>query len=158
MQMTLLINEKVFRDDRINDIANHQKPGAVPIHGMNVVSSDVDLELQLLHEIVKWETKQVKISISFVRSHQELKKLKLELSHVETFNFLADSLVKEARKYPRVSQYISVPQNPVDFKINNTTINAKYALRSTKAFHSIAFWQYLQNKHHWSHSTIESIW
>jgi hypothetical protein len=101
--------------------------------------SDVDLELQLFHEIEKWESKHMTVSISVVRSHQELKKIKSELTHVETLNVIADSLAKEARKYPRVSQYKSLPQNPVDFRINKTMINSKYAIRSKKDFHSIAF-------------------
>jgi hypothetical protein len=120
--------------------------------------SDVDLELQLLHEILKWEEKQMIITISFVRSHQELIKIKKELTHIETLNIIADSLAKKARNYCRLSQYHSLPQNPVDFKINNIAINSKYALRSKKAFHSIAFRKYLQDKYSWSHTTIESIW
>jgi hypothetical protein len=120
--------------------------------------SDVDLEFQLLHEIKKWETKQMKVLISFVRSHQELRKLKSELSPVENLNIIADTLAKEARQYHRVTQYSSLPHNPVDFKINKTAINSKYALRSTKAYHSIAFRKYLQDKYNWSNSTIESIW
>jgi hypothetical protein len=106
--------------------------------------SDVDLELQLLHEIDKWESKQMPITVSFVRSHQELQKVKSELFHAENLNIIADSLAKKARKYKCTTQYQSLPQNPIDFDINNTTINAKYALMSTKAYHSIAFRKYLQ--------------
>jgi ribonuclease HI len=80
--------------------------------------SDVDLELQLLHEIEKWEPNHAKVSISHVRSHQELKKIKSALTHVETLNVITDSLAKEARTYHQVRQYSSLPQNPVDFKIN----------------------------------------
>jgi hypothetical protein len=100
----------------------------------------------------------MEVSISFVRSHQELKNLKSELSPMENLIIILDSLAKEAQQYHRVTQYSSLPQNPVDLKINNIAINSKYALKSEKAFHSIAFRKYLQDKYHWSNSTIESVW
>jgi hypothetical protein len=106
--------------------------------------SDVDLELQVIQEIKKWQEKHNKIKVSFVRSHQDLRKTKQELSHVEKLNLLADKLKKEARKYPRIIKYQSLPQNPIDFTINSTTINSKYALRSKKAYHSISFRKHTQ--------------
>jgi hypothetical protein len=42
-------------------------------------------------------------------------------------------LTKAARKYRSKTTYTSLPQDPIDFTINQSTINSKYALRSKKA-------------------------
>jgi ribonuclease HI len=120
--------------------------------------SDVDLELQLMHEISILQSTNLQIHISFVRSHQELCKLKSELSHVESLNVLADSLTKTARNLKRKITYNSLPNNPIDLTINNKTINSYYALRSKKAFHSIKLRDYLKGKHLWSDRIIDNIW
>jgi hypothetical protein len=120
--------------------------------------SDVDLELQLMHEISILQTSNLQINISFVRSHQELCKLKSELSHVESLNVLADSLTKAARKLKRKTTYISLPNNPIDLTINNKTINSYYTRRSKKAFHSIKLRDHLKGKHLWSDRIIDNIW
>jgi RNase H len=99
--------------------------------------SDVDLEIQLIYELNKLISENHEISINFVRSHQELKKLKSALSHIELMNVMADELTKSARKLKRKTHYTSLPQNPIDFTINDITINSKYSLRSKKAY--IAF-------------------
>jgi hypothetical protein len=103
--------------------------------------SDVDLE-----------------SIGFVRSYQELKKVKSDLSYIELLNVMADSLTKSARKLKRKAIYTSLPQNPVDFTINDTTINSKYSLRSKKSYHSIYLRAYFQDKYAWPNNIIDSIW
>jgi ribonuclease HI len=120
--------------------------------------SDVDLELQLMHEILKLQSQNITIKVAFVRSHQELRKVKSALSHVESLNVLADSLTKAARKFKRPTTYISLPKNPIELTINNKNINSYYAHRSKKAFHSIQLREYLQIKHAWSNRTIDNIW
>jgi hypothetical protein len=120
--------------------------------------SDVDLELQLLHELQNLISNNMIISISHVRSHQELKKAKSILSHAESMNIMADKLTKTARKYRQKRTYTSLPQNPIDFTINKSTINSKYALRSKKAYHSISLRSYLKEKTNWSDNTIDTIW
>jgi hypothetical protein len=106
--------------------------------------SDVDLELQLIYELETWTSDNHQISIGFVRSHQELKKVKSELSHIELLNITADNLTKLARKYKSKATYTSLPKIPVDFTINDITINAKYALRSKKSYHSTHLRSYFQ--------------
>lgn len=86
--------------------------------------SDVDLELQLLHELRQLEDSNYIISMKHVKSHQELIKSKAELSHEETMNVLADKLTKDARKYKSVSKYEKLPQNPISLTINNAVINS----------------------------------
>jgi ribonuclease HI len=120
--------------------------------------SDVDLELQLIHELKILASNNCQIFTAFVRSHQELKKVKTELSHIETMNIMADTLTKQARKLKRKATYTSLPKNPIDFTINDIIINSKYSLRSKKAYHSINLRAYLQEKHAWSNQIIESIW
>jgi hypothetical protein len=120
--------------------------------------SDVDLELQLLYELQSLNTKNTTISITHVRSHQELKKVKSALSPAEFLNTIADNLTKTARGHRRKSSYISLPQNPIDFKINNIPISSKFALRSKKAYHIIYLRTYLKDKKNWSDKTIDSIW
>jgi hypothetical protein len=87
------------------------------------------------------------VTISFVRNHQDLQKVKSEISHVENLNIKADLLARKARKHQQIQNYIPLPQNPIDFTINDTIINSKYALRSSKAYHSIAFCLYLQENY-----------
>jgi ribonuclease HI len=120
--------------------------------------SDVDLELQLLYELQQLISNNKSISISHVRSHQELNKTKSVLSHAESMNIRADTLTKAARKYRSKTTYTSLPQNPIDFTINQSTINSKYALRSKKAYHSISLRTYLKDRTNWSDSTIDTIW
>jgi uncharacterized radical SAM superfamily protein len=74
--------------------------------------SDVDLELQLMHEIQNLLSIDITISVGFVRSHQEMRKVKSKLSHIEVLNIIADDLTKKARKYRRKPTYNSVPQKP----------------------------------------------
>jgi SepF-like predicted cell division protein (DUF552 family) len=120
--------------------------------------SDVDLELQVVPKIGKWESKQMIVTVSFVRSHQDLLKMKSELSHVENLNIKTNSLTRKARKHQRIIKYQSLPPNPIDFTINAITINSKYALQSSMAYHSIALCKYLQEKYSRSNKTIESVW
>jgi hypothetical protein len=71
---------------------------------------------------------------------------------------MADKLTRSARTLKRKTNYTSLPQNPIDFTINDIAINSHYALRSKKAYHSINLRIYLQQKHLWSDNTINSIW
>ena len=120
--------------------------------------SDVDLELQLLHELAEVEKLNFTITISFVRSHQELKKSKSALFHEETMNVLADRLTKEARAYKTISKYQYLLKNPISFNINKFMINSKYSQRSKIAYHSVALRPYLMEKHQWKDHTIDKIW
>jgi hypothetical protein len=98
------------------------------------------------------------VTVRWVKSHQELRKSKSELSYIETLNISADNLSTEARKHPRIAKYTIFEQDPIKFTLNNFIINSKYALRTKKAFNSIPLRQYLQDKHSWSNATIECIW
>jgi hypothetical protein len=100
----------------------------------------------------------MRVLIHFVRSHQELKKLKSELSHHELLNTIADELTKSARKIRRKVHYTSLPQNQIDFTINNITINSKYSIRSKKAYHSTHLSALFQRKYWWPNNIIDSIW
>jgi ribonuclease HI len=120
--------------------------------------SDVDLELQLVYELEQLISNNHQITISFVRSHQELQKLKSALSHSELLNVMADGLTKSARKIKRKAHYTSLPRNPIDFTINNITVNSKYSLRSKKSYHSIHLREYFRHKHSWPNNIIDSIW
>jgi hypothetical protein len=71
---------------------------------------------------------------------------------------LLDSLTKTPRKLKRQTIYNSLPNNPIDFTIDNITINSYYALRYKKTFHSIRLREFLQAKYAWSNHTIEIIW
>jgi hypothetical protein len=79
--------------------------------------SDVDLELQLVYELQKLLSQNIKIKVEFVRSHQELKTVKSDLSHLEQLNIASDKLTKTAMKFKRKTTYSSLPQNHVDFTI-----------------------------------------
>jgi hypothetical protein len=114
--------------------------------------------MQLVYELQQLISENHQISITFVRSHQELKKVRSDLSHIELLNIMADNLTKAARKTKRVAKYTSLPQNPIDFTINNITINSKYSIRSKKAYHSTYLRDYLKRKHSWSNKVIDSIW
>jgi ribonuclease HI len=120
--------------------------------------SDVDLELQLMHELHKLQELILHIKVLFVRSHQELRKLKSELSHVEFLNVLADSLTKTARKLKRKTSYNSLPDNHIDLTINHKTINSYYATSSKKAFHSMKLREFLKSKYLWTDHIIDNIW
>jgi ribonuclease HI len=112
--------------------------------------SDVDIELQSLHKINKLESQQVSVTVRWVKSHQELRKSKSALSHIETLNISADNLSTEARKHPRITKYTTLEQDPIKFTLHNLIINSTYVLRTKKAFNSIHLRQYLQDKHSWS--------
>ena len=119
--------------------------------------SDVDLELQLLYEINKLED-EFNIIINQVRGHQELKKLRSELSHAELMNVLADDLSRKARKLKQEPMYTTLPQNNLDLILNGDVINSKYSIRTKVAYHSIPLRKYYQKKYKWSDKTIENIW
>lgn len=71
-----------------------------------------------------------------MRCHQELKKCKSEISNKGTMNLTADKLTKDARQYKPITKYHHLPQNPVNFSINNIMIDNKYSQRSKIAHHS----------------------
>jgi hypothetical protein len=98
------------------------------------------------------------VTVRWVKSHQELRKSKSALSHIETLNISADNLSTEARKHPRITTYTTLEQDPIKFTLNNLIMNSKYALRTKKAFNSIPLCQYLQKKYSWSNATIQCIW
>jgi ribonuclease HI len=148
---------KIFSDSRIlvNKINNRLSNRRTTNQHRD---SDVDLELQIISELTLLMSKNYQISIGFVCSHQELKKLKSDLSHIELLNIMADKLTKSARKLKRKGKYTSLPQNPIDFTINNITINSKYSLRSKKAYHSIYLREYYKQEYLWPNNIIDSIW
>jgi ribonuclease HI len=122
LNSTAKLTLKLISDSRIlvNKINNRLKNRQTTNQHRD---SDVDLEIQLLHEIETLISDNQQISIGFVRSHQELKKLKSELSHTELMNVMADaSLTRSARKFKRTRQYTTLPQNPIDFTINDIII------------------------------------
>ena len=55
------------------------------------------------------------IHVMHVKSHQELRKCKQELSHEEGLNILADQLTKDARQLKAVSKYEFPPINQLSF-------------------------------------------
>ena len=73
-------------------------------------------------------------------------------------NVLADQKSTQAREFRSEGKYISLPQNNIDFIINDDVINSKYSTRSKVVFHSIPLRQYYQTKYKWTDKTIESIW
>jgi hypothetical protein len=78
--------------------------------------SDVDLELQLLHELQNLISRKMTLCITHVHSHQELKNVKSALSHTEFLNTFADTLTKAARKFRHKTTYNSLPQNQFHYK------------------------------------------
>jgi hypothetical protein len=101
-----------------------------------------DLENEILREIEKLKEKSAIVTVNYVKSHG-----------VKTKK-TADSLVKEARKLPRQKYYYPFPNNNVNFIMNKQVISVKTAA----AYHSIQLQQYLQSKHGWNTSTIDTIW
>jgi hypothetical protein len=120
--------------------------------------SDVDLELQLLHEIKMLEEEGFTFIVQLVKGHQELVKQRSALSHAELMNVLADNLTKQARQAKSESNYITLPKNSIDFIINNDVISSKYATRSKVVYHSIPLRKYYHKKYKWSNKTLENIW
>jgi hypothetical protein len=61
---------------------------------------DVDIEMQVIHEISQLEAKSCIISIQHVRGHQDTKNQKTFLSMEEQLNITADKLTHRARAIP----------------------------------------------------------
>ena len=96
--------------------------------------------------------------MKIVKGHQDSIKSKSSLSHEETLNVWANNLAKEARTFTDQKDYIQLPTNYVNLKLNDDYINSKYTIVTKKEYHSIRFRKYLQKRHRWSNKTIESIW
>ena len=121
-------------------------------------ASDVDIELQVLEEIKILEQKHFKVILKYVKGHQDLHKSKKTLTHKEKLNVMADILTKEAQYLQDKKDYIPLPTNNVNLILNQEYINSKYSPMTKKAYHSINFRQYLQQRHDWCDRTIESVW
>jgi hypothetical protein len=119
---------------------------------------DVDIEMQVLHEISQLEAKSCIIFVQHVRGHQDTKNQKKFLSMEEQLNVTADELTHRARTLPDQKHHHPFPVNPVNFIINNKYINFNYPRMVNSAYHSIALLEYFSNKHGWFSATIDSIW
>jgi hypothetical protein len=107
---------------------------------------DVNLELQIIHKIQEFESAQRKITLDFVKSHQDKHKQLHKLTFEEYLNTLADKLTHKARSIPRLKHYYSFPANPVNFIINNKHINSNYPQVCSSAFHSLVLREHLLDK------------
>jgi ribonuclease HI len=119
---------------------------------------DVDIEMQVLHEVSLLEKEHLNFTIQHVQGHQDTTKLKRSLTMEEHLNVEADKLTHKARELPDQRQYHRFPMNPVNFILNNRYIDSNYPRVVNTAFHSIALWEYFSSKYGWLPATIESIW
>jgi hypothetical protein len=103
---------------------------------------DVDIELQLIHELQLLKSKGCIIGIHHVKGHQDSTSNKNKLKVEEELNIFADQLTHKARTLPPVTKYEPFTINSVSFT----------------AYHSIALRDYFITKHGWNNKTIDSIW
>jgi hypothetical protein len=120
--------------------------------------SDVDLELQIIKEMEILRNHNNDITIRYVKSRQDLKKLKCPLTYPEQLNIQADSLVKQARSLPDQKHYYQFPTNNVNFSINNDIIYSKYKTISTRSYHRMYIRDYMKKRYKWTNPIIDSIW
>jgi hypothetical protein len=119
---------------------------------------DVDLELQVMQELANLKTKGCKISINFVRSHQDKNKTIYDMTNKEYLNTLADKLTHKARSLPCQKYYYPFSANPVNLIINNRYHNSNYLRVVKSVLHSLALSDYYLDKCGWKNSTIDLIW
>jgi hypothetical protein len=75
--------------------------------------AQVDLELQVLHEIELFDKFNTTVRISYVKGHKQTTKNQL-VSLMEDMHNHADNLCKKARMLPDQNKYYSFPENKVE--------------------------------------------
>jgi hypothetical protein len=82
-----VVNKLTSRQELRRTVNQHRHP-------------DVDIEMQVLHEISLLEAKSCFITIQHVRGHQDTQNSKRSLSSEEHLNIVADELTHRARELP----------------------------------------------------------
>jgi ribonuclease HI len=118
---------------------------------------DVDIKLQLMHELHKLNETNCIINIQHVKGHQDSEK-KRKLTIEESLNAEVDELTHEARALQNVKDYAKFPTNKVNFKLNNKYIISHYPKLVNLAFHSMALTERYIQKYNWTSKTIDSLW
>jgi hypothetical protein len=118
---------------------------------------DVDIEVQLLHEIQHLHNMNFITRFEHVKGHQDTKK-RTALTTIEALNVEADELTHAARKLSNIKEYHKFPTNKVNLSINHQYINSHYPKMVNLAFHSMALREYYVTKHCWTSKTINSLW
>jgi hypothetical protein len=118
---------------------------------------DVDIEIQLLHELKQLNDMNCITTFEHVKGHQDTEK-KTKLTTIEALNVEADKLTHVARKLPDIRGYHKFPMNKVNLKINHQYINSHYLKMVNLAYHSMALREYYVTKHGWTSKIIDSLW
>jgi hypothetical protein len=87
---------------------------------------DLDVEMQVLHELEQLKAQGNTVQLCFVREHQEMKKTKCDLDHNEQMNVKADKLTKKARSLELQTIYHRFPCIRADLAISTEYITGHY--------------------------------
>jgi hypothetical protein len=120
--------------------------------------ADIDLELQISHEIKNLARDNHIISITHVRSSKRKKVDVNVLPAEKQMNLLADQWCKHAQRCQDQIHYYKLPAREVIFVLNNQTINANIHKAMMKAYHGINLRMYLRDKYDWTKLQIDDIW
>jgi hypothetical protein len=111
---------------------------------------DVDVELQIMHELHQLHEKNCMTIFEHVKGHQDTGK-KGKLTTAEALNVEADDLTHVARKLRDIKEYYKFPTNTVNLKINHPKM-------INLAFNSMALREYYVTKYGWTAKTINALW
>lgn len=152
-QLSIYIDNKGVLD-RIN---RHR---LMPVALCEMLSPDIDLELQILHEINTITTLGFDVPpLTHVRSHQDNKKQTSELSRDAQLNVQADRLAAQVTTDNLVKiEYTAPSACKASLYINDQPITNKYRESLRRAYDSQDLGEYMQSKYHWDDRTIDDIW
>jgi hypothetical protein len=119
--------------------------------------ADVDLELQVLHEIKRLEKENFNVQVHYVKGHKQKTRDQF-ITTAEHMHNYADRLCKEARLLPIPTNYHKMPANNVDLELDTRIITAHAPKAITKAYHSINVKKYYRDKYQWNGNLVDSIW
>jgi hypothetical protein len=120
--------------------------------------ADIDLELQIIHEIKSLTSEDQHVSVRHVQSYKKKSSEKHNLLPEIQMKILADQWCKYARICQDQEQYHNFPANAVTITLNKQTINANISKATTTAYHSMALQKYLKDKHEWTNFCIDKVW
>jgi hypothetical protein len=118
---------------------------------------DVDIEIQIIHELRQLEEMNCTAIIKHVKGHQDTNNSR-SLRTEEVLNIEADELTHAARTLPHIKEYHIFPTNEVNLKINHQYINSHSPKMVNLSFHSMALREFYTTKYGWTAKTIESLW
>lgn len=150
---------KIYIDNKgvVDRVNKHRR---TPVTLREMLDTDIDIELQILHELQDLTTIGLQIvPLTHVKAHQDRHKQLSDLSREAQLNVQADHLAAQVHTDQLITIPYSVPEAVhATLFINDIPITSKYRENLRDAYNSQHLRTYMQEKYQWCDQVIDDIW